>query len=242
VVAQAIAAASGGRSLVSLLKGNLARQAPLVAAQVSAAALTVLTYKRMGPWSLVLVVGLLLLIRQSMALLLSIRATYRATIEALVEAAEAQDPRQLGHAERTARISRMIGSRIGLTASEVERISFCALLHDIDSIAGPEGGLETGEMGHSAAVIDEIEFFADVVPVLRVCDGVPPDDGTEERDLVASMIVALASDIDSSGRPDLADAHPASACSRIRNSIPPQPKARVVAAAIQLGYEIPAVY
>jgi hypothetical protein len=241
VVAQFSTAVAGNRSFAGLLKGNFTLQAPLVAAQVSAAALTVITYAQMGPWSLVLVVGLLLLIRQSTALLLSITATYRATIEALVEAAEAQDPRRLGHAERTARISRMIGSRIGLPASEVDRVSFCALLHDIGSIAGPTNGLDVAAGGNSARVIEGIEFFSDVVPVLRVCDGESPDEAVEERHLVASMIVALASDIDSVQHPELRGAHQVDACGRLSSRIPAAAKARVVSAAIELGYRIPAV-
>ena len=48
----------------------------------------------MGPWSLIPVVALLLLMRQSYALFLDIRETYRTTVEVLVEAAESQDDRR----------------------------------------------------------------------------------------------------------------------------------------------------
>ena len=47
----------------------------------------------MGSWSLIPVVALLLLMRQSYALFLDIRETYRTTVEVLVEAAESQDRR-----------------------------------------------------------------------------------------------------------------------------------------------------
>ena len=71
--AQAYMAHESGRPFHRLLVGNYRRQGPLVAAQVSASVLATITYPDMKAWSLVLVVALLLLMRQSLALLLEIR-------------------------------------------------------------------------------------------------------------------------------------------------------------------------
>ncbi len=88
----------------------------------------------MGAWSLIPVVALLFLMRQSYAMLLDIRELYRTTVEVLVEAAEAKMHGRVGHAERTAAAARAIAMRIGLSAQRVERISYAALLHDVDAI------------------------------------------------------------------------------------------------------------
>ncbi len=92
----------------------------------------------MGAYSLIPVVALLFLIRQSYAMLQDIRELYRTTVEVLVEAAEAQDVRRVGHAERTASIARTIGTHMGLASGQIERISYAALLHDVDAIGSPE--------------------------------------------------------------------------------------------------------
>jgi hypothetical protein len=91
VASQAVVSLGTGRPLVGLLRGNLAGQMPLLVAGWSACLLLLITFTWMGPWSLIPVVALLLLMRQSYALLLDIRETYRTTVEVLVEAAESQD-------------------------------------------------------------------------------------------------------------------------------------------------------
>ena len=135
LAAQTAASIGTGRQLTRLLRGNLVGQAPLLMAQWSASLLLLITYNsQMGPWSLVPVVALLLLMRQSYALLLSTRETYRTTVEVLVEAAESEDGRRVGHADRTAVIARTIATRLGMAVSAVERISYVALLHDVDAL------------------------------------------------------------------------------------------------------------
>lgn len=244
-VTQAFTAAGSDRRFGRLLRGNLVRQAPLLAAQVSAAVLAVITYRGgMNQWSLLPAVALLLLMRQSYALLLEMRETYRTTVEVLVEAAEGQDERRRGHADRTASIARTIGMRAGLRAQDVERASYAALLHDVDAIAeadhvGPT--LSSDHIGHSSEVFREAAFFSDVLPILRVCDGVPAETDTTESNLLVAMIVALASDVDVALNPEAARVHDVSAVSRVAPCVPRPAKARVVAAALELGYEIPAV-
>ena len=172
--AQAYMALESGRPLHRLLVGNYQRQGPLVAAQVSASVLATITYPDMQAWSLVLVVALLLLMRQSLALLLDIRETYRTTVEVLVEVAEHQDARRRGHGERTAHIAREIAMRMGLSATDVERVSYASLLHDIDALA-EQTEVSASATGQSAQVFAGTAFFDDVLPVLRLCDGAGVD-------------------------------------------------------------------
>lgn len=243
LIAQLEVALTSRRPLGRLIRGNLAVQAPLLIAELSASVLLLVTLEGMGSWSLIPVVALLLLIRQSYALLLDIRETYRTTVEVLVEAAEGQDSRLAGHAERTAAIARRIAMQIGLTVHRVELISYAALLHDVDAISGHGGHTGNRVVGRSSAVFEGVDFFADVLPILRVCDG---DFGGgadhDVRDLLAGLIVGLASDIDAVESTDVLAVHAGSLVARISPGVPSGTKASVVAAALSLGYKIPAVF
>ncbi len=241
VLSQTIAARETGRPFSRLFRGNLSRQALMLAAQVSATALVVTTYPDMGVWSLVPVVALLLLMRQSYSMLLEMRETYQATVEILVEAAEGQDERFRGHADRTAQIAREICMRLGLNAADVERASYSALLHDIYAIAGSFEANGTGEHGSSSAVLEGVEFFSDVLPVVRACDGQLEVAPAKDQTLLLAMVVALASDIDMQRNPVVAQAHSGSAVETVSGLVPAQVKARVVSAALELGFSTPAV-
>jgi len=238
--AQTYMALESGRPLHRLLAGNYRRQGPLVAAQVSASVLAAITYPDLKAWGLVLVVALLLLMRQSLALLLEIRETYRTTVEVLVEAAEGQDHRRRGHGERTAQIAREIAMRMGLSSTDVERVSYASLLHDIDALAN-ETEQDPAALGHSAQIFHGTAFFDDVLPVLRLCDGAAMAEDFSEDHLTTAMLVALASDVDAAVNASAAAAHSGSSVARVSASVTPAVKARVVAAAIELGYRIPAV-
>ena len=233
-----------GRPLMRLVSGALHMQAPIMLAQWSAAVLLLLIYPTMGPWSLIPVVVLLLLMRQSAALLLQIRDTYRKTVEVLVEAAECQDPDRLGHSERTASIARQIAMRMGLSGRAVERISFVALLHDIDALAEKAGSQvpasDASGMGRSAQVLEGAGFFADVLPILRICDG-RMNIEADESDIAAALVVALASDVDALQHPAVSGLHRGGTSARVSPFASPQLKVNVISAALLLGYQIPAV-
>jgi hypothetical protein len=249
IAAQLVAAVGTGRPFGRLLRGNLHLQAPLLIAQWSASLLLLITYSVMGAWSLIPVVALLFLMRQSYAMLQDIRELYRTTVEVLVEAAEGQDARRVGHAERTACTAREIATHVGLAAGQVERISYAALLHDVDAIGTPSELRileEDHQVGHgegaSSAVFEGVHFFDDVLPIIRVCDGDSSDAGPpSEADLLAGFIVALASDADAAEHADVAAAHTGSAIDRVAPRVSASMKSTVVGAALALGYRIPAV-
>jgi len=242
LASQGIAAFMTGRPFVRLLRGSAGSQAPMIAAQWSAAVLLLITYSDMRQWGLLPVVVLLLLMRQSYALFLDIRETYMGTVEVLVEAAESQDERRAGHSERTAALARAIAMKIGLSANRVERISYAALLHDLGELAEGLDGSDELNSRHasSAEVVRGVQFFSQIEPILRVCDGVAGDEAAE-ADLLAALIVALASDIDAEYHPEVEAAHGHSLLDRVAHRVPPAVKARAVGAALQLGYRIPAV-
>jgi hypothetical protein len=247
MAAQFVAAVGTGRPFGRLLRGNLRGQAPLLVAQWSSSALLLITFGGMRAWSLIPVVALLFLMRQSYAMLLDMRELYRATVEVLVEAAEAQDSRRVGHAERTAAAARAIAMRMGLSPQRVERISYAALLHDIDAISSTsdlivnaDGGSVVA-VGSSSAVFEGAHFFDDVLPIIRICDGYLPIGTPAEEDLLAGLVVALASDVDASQNADVAAAHVGNAVDRVAPWVTSSVKSAVVGAALALGYRVPAV-
>lgn len=224
------------REYSRLLVGTATTQAPLLAAQVSAVLLATITYPTMGHWSLLLVIALLLLIRQSYALYWGIRDTYRATVEVLVEAAEGSDSRLRGHAERTAKIAREIAHACGYRSADIERISYAALLHDVDALGAGEGATS----GHSSRVLEGVGLFDDVVRILALREGRSVDDASA-GDVLAAYIVSLSSDIDMENSPTLQGCHVDSVASELATLVSSAVKARAVASAIRLGYRIPAV-
>lgn len=228
----------GERSLIGLIKGNLRLQMPMLAAQISACGLTVITYQQMGSWSLVMALFLLLLIRQSYALLLDVRDAYRNTVGLLIDAAESTRQDLAGHAERVASISCHIASQMGLSSHDVETISYAAMLHDVDLIA--EEGLDDGQARRrSGEIAAGVEFLSAVAPVLRVCDGdAEAAAASSDKHLLAAFIVALSSDIDSvtlgTGNGE--------SVRRVSVLIPDHVRGRVTGAAVALGYPIPAMH
>lgn len=241
VIAQAIQSWRSARPLSRLLAGNFRRQIPLLGAQISTAILASITYPAMGPWSLLLVVALLMLTRQSLSSLLEMRETYRATVEVLVEAAEGQDPRRRGHAERSAQVARAISDRLGLSSILMERASYATLLHDLDALS-PRSPDSTPEgFRRSSDVLEGSAFFADVLPILRLCDGCPIPGDLSETNATVAMIAALSSDIDMLANDMTIGPIGTSGVATVAPHVAPETKARVVAAAIELGYRIPAV-
>ncbi len=223
------------RSFWRLIRGNISVQMPFMLAQMSAVTLTVLTYDRMGDWSLLVLLALLLLIRQSHAMLLDIREAYRATVEVLAEVAEGCRAGEDGHAHRTAKIAREIASRCGLGPIEIEKVSYAALLHDIGRI-----GDSVHDQCPSSSVIDGVESFVDIIGILRIVDGLHSEgQAASERDKLAAYVVALASDIDVAVTGDTAERGRTAV--KLAELVPSTLRAKAVGAAVRLGYGVPAL-
>lgn len=233
MIVQLLAAVRTRRGFLRLVRGNLSGQSPLILAQISSGLLALIAYSVMREWSLVVVVALLLLIRQSYALLLDVKETYRTTVEVLVEVAESANRDLRGHADRTSKIAREIAAYCGLSPAEVERISYAALLHDMNLIAAGRD-LDSGDT-RSSSVLDGIPFFAEVVSVLRARDGVEGQANADESDRIAAFIVGIACKVDAGYYPRVFAAHHDGAVQVAPVSISEPLRTRVISAATEIG-------
>jgi hypothetical protein len=190
--------------LFALVAGAARLQGWMLAAEVSTAALIVVAFPALGYWGLLLTVGLLLVMRQSFALLLEVRASYTSTVEVLARSLEAYDPERRGHAERVARMSGEAGRRIGLQGKRLESLTYAALFHDVDRLGADT--LDEQPEHNSAVVLGGVKFLSGAVPVLRILDTAAEDaTSLEESDLISAYLVARFSAFDSalnSGSPE----------------------------------------
>jgi hypothetical protein len=242
LIAQLQSARGLGRTYGSLVVGNARTLGPLLFAEASAGVLAAIVFADMNLWSLALMLLLLILIRQSYAMLFEIREAYESTVAVLVETAEAQGASRVGHAERSAQIARAIAVSMGIRGRELERIGYAALLHDID-LVGVDTAEAAGELVRtSGQVVEGVEFLEDVVPVLRLCDGAADSLTTAtEADLLAAYVVALSSDVDLIAGGDTADPDGVLATRRIATLVPGRLKGRVVGTAVAMGMHVPSV-
>jgi len=181
---------------LSLVAGNIQLRGWMVVAEMSVAALTVLIYLTMGPYGLVIATGMLLVMRQSFALLLEMRASYTATVEVLARSLEAYDPRRRGHAERVARMAADAARRMGFQSKRLEDVTYAALFHDVGRLGVDEGAGE-GERT-SSEVLADVNLLSGALPILRILDSTgETSDSLAEQDLIGAYLVARLSDFDS---------------------------------------------
>ena len=95
--------------------------------------------------------------------------------------------------------------------------------------------------GSSADVVREVAFLEDVVPILRVAEGQRSDEPLGERTLLQGYIVALSSDVDAAEHLEVRAVHADEAVQRLTSLVPARLKAKAVAAAVGLGYPVPAI-
>lgn len=178
-----------------LLVGTVQLQGPMVAAEMSVAVLAVLLFPTIGYWGLLVTVGLLLVMRQSFALLLEVRASYTSTVEVLARAIEAYDPDRRGHAERVARSVGEAGRMFGLHGKRLEDLTYAALFHDVGML-----GMDNAEdsLEHrSSEILSNVGFLSGAVPVLRIVDTAAEGTASlDEKDLVGAYFVASFSALD----------------------------------------------
>ena len=134
--------AERGGIIQSTLASIVGTLVPVYGALGALGALTAVVYPSMRGWALLLVLGVVLVVRHSLNLYLGIRINYQATLRALAEAIEAQDPAVRGHSERTADMAMAVGRELGMRGRQLETLSYAALLHDIGKLATPEDTLD----------------------------------------------------------------------------------------------------
>lgn len=202
----------------------------LMAAQVSACVLFVLVWGEMGVWSILPAMALLLLMRQSLSLLVDMRRTYLATLEVIAEAVDGDQPGWRGHSSRVMSLSCSIARRAGVSASDLERLCFVALLHDLGISADHGDGT-----GNSASVMSDVQFLGGVVPIIELLRGMRCGESLDEIDSVFALAVAAADDIDVSRTPATCR-HPAGAFQRVSEKVSPHLVMRVADAVSSLGH------
>ena len=102
------------------------------------------------------------------------------TVLAFVRAVDAKDPYTAGHSLRVSEYATAIAEQMGLSAADVDRIRWAALLHDLGKLAVPEDVLrKPGELTDaewalmrthpvkSAQIIEGIATYRDYVPGVR---------------------------------------------------------------------------
>jgi hypothetical protein len=178
------------------LLGTLRIQGWIVAAQLSVGALTVLLLRDLGSWSLVISSGLLLVMRQSFALLLEVRASYTSTVEMLAKSIEAYDPTRRGHAERVARMVGDTGRTLGVPSRRLENLVYAALFHDVGCLGADD--LDDLPAYRSSEVVANVGFLSGAVPVLQILDTAGEAEASlDEQDLVGAYLIAYFSALDS---------------------------------------------
>lgn len=213
---------------------------PVLLAQISAGGLVVVTYEAMSFWSLIPVLAMLLLVRQSWQVLHRIRESYRTTIAVLVEAAEAEVPAKVGHAQRTALIAAAVGQRCRLSRGERERLEYAALLHDIDEMRF-EANPDCDRRARAAAdVLRDAAFLSDVLPILRVCDGSAEGNAAATTSNVTLALIVIASSVmDSAQHRESSRDGDEMLLRLVAERTPPSALRRVIAAVERTGHAWP---
>ena len=181
--------------LRALVIGAVRLQGWMLAAEMSTAVLAVVLFRALPYWGLLVTVGLLLVMRQSFALLLEVRASYTSTVEVLARSLEAYDPDRRGHAERVARMCGEAGRTIGFQGKRLESLTYAALFHDV-AYLGSDDPSEVPD--HAAAeVLASVGFLSGALPILRILDALGEGDASlDEDDLIGAYLVARFSALD----------------------------------------------
>jgi len=168
------------RSLLSEQRRVLARRLialrtledwPVNTIVYSSVALLAVTAEPMGWWAVPLAGLPYLFSYVSLHRLQGTRRTYDQTIRALGAIPEASGQVVSGHSARTAELAVAAGAEIGLGASELGRLEYAALLHDIGRIAlaNPTVGSDysfSDVAGWSAAIIGEAKYLEKVAAIV----------------------------------------------------------------------------
>lgn len=163
----------------------------------------------------------LLLARYSFQEYMKMRELYVGTVHGLAAALEAKDKYTRGHSDRVAQYAVAIARQLRMPESEVEKVEFTGLLHDIGKIGVPDellsksGELRTDEFARirehpvtGAKILSEINFLREVAATIRChherLDGRGYPSGLTDKDIPLNariLAVADAYDAMTSDRP-----------------------------------------
>jgi HD-GYP domain-containing protein (c-di-GMP phosphodiesterase class II) len=145
---------------------------PAYAALFSSAALYAVTVGPMGLWAVPLAGLPYIFSHLSLHRLGDTRRTYDQTIGALGAIPEASGHVSPGHSGRCADLAVAVGAEMGLGISELRRIEYAALLHDIGRVVLGNSAMAQREYsfsdvsGWSAAIISEARYLEPVATIV----------------------------------------------------------------------------
>lgn len=143
-----------------------------------------------------------------------LKETFYSTAEALAETIELRDPYTGGHTKRVKDFSLIIGTNMGLSKGEIEKLMLAAILHDIgkigvrDNVLLKQGRLEEEELlqmsmhpHNGSELLNHVKQLKDVIPGVRGhherFDGTGYPDGLKDGEIsVIARIIAVADTFD----------------------------------------------
>ncbi len=130
---------------------------------------------------LILTVGVYAIGHMSLYAFSQLRESHIGSIRGFVKTLEAKDMYTRGHTERVAVFAQMIGEELGFTGTQLERVRWAALIHDLGKLAVPtelirkRGRLddeEYAEMQTHAHLVEEILAEVDFLqPMVEIASG-----------------------------------------------------------------------
>jgi HD-GYP domain-containing protein (c-di-GMP phosphodiesterase class II) len=130
---------------------------------------------------LVLIIGVYGIGHMSLYAFSQLRVSHISAIKGFVKTLEAKDMYTRGHTERVAYFAEMIGEEYGFNGTQIERIKWAALIHDLGKLAVPtelirkRGRLDDDEyaqMQQHAHLVEEILAEVDFLqPMVEIASG-----------------------------------------------------------------------
>ncbi len=220
-VVTGVISVSGGLPFRAVWSGNVSGVLRNYLALAPLGFLIAAAYPSIGMLGTVLFFIPLVLARYSFQEYMKMRELYVGTVHGLAAALEAKDKYTRGHSDRVAQYSVAIARRLRMPESEVEKVEFTGLLHDIGKIGVPDellsksGELRVDEFAKirehpatGARILSEIHFLREVAATIRChherLDGRGYPSGLTEKDIPLNarvLAVADAYDAMTSDRP-----------------------------------------
>lgn len=130
-------------------------------------------YKVEGAAVLILVLVVYLIAHLSLSSYSQLREAHQAALRGFVKALEARDLYTRGHTERVAYFSQLIGEQLRFTGTQLERLRWACLIHDLGKLAIPadliakRGRLTPDEMASMRDAARKVEEILAEVDFLR---------------------------------------------------------------------------
>jgi hypothetical protein len=164
-------------------------------------------YLSLGVFIVPLFIAPIFIARQGFVSYIELRAQREATLATLVRALEAKDRYTAGHVERVAKFGDYMGRNLEMKPSELERLRYVALMHDIGKLIVPNqilnkpGKLTEEEFERmrrhehvSVDLLRRIDFLAPVAPSLEA--EAAKGSGADPNTPIEARIVTVADAFD----------------------------------------------